>query len=151
MFVNSDFTELLKLFNDNHVRYLVIGGYAFIQYAEPKYTKDLDIWISTDANNAAAVFKALKTFGAPLTGLTEDDFSEEGYFYQMGVPPVRVDILMGIPGGDFEQSWQNRNEIDFSGLIVAFISKNDLIEAKKASGRPQDLTDAQILSQIQDE
>ncbi len=151
MFVNSDFTELLKLFNDNKVRYLVIGGYALIQYAEPRYTKNLDLWISTDANNAAAVYNALKTFGAPLTGLTEDDFSEEGYFYQMGVPPVRVDILMGIPGGDFEQSWHNRNEIDFDGLVVPFIPKDDLIQSKKASGRPQDLIDADLLSQIQDE
>jgi len=151
MFVNSDFTDLLRLFNDNHVRYLVIGGYAFIQYAEPRFTKDLDLWISTDANNAAAVYKALKSFGAPLADLTEADFSEEGYFYQMGIPPIRVDILMGIPGGDFEKAWQNRNEVDFDGLVVPFISKQDLIILKKASGRPQDLIDADLLSQVKGE
>ncbi len=151
MFVNSDFTELLKLFNDNNVKYLVIGGYALIQYAEPRFTKDLDLWISIDANNAAAVYRALKTFGAPLTDLSENDFSEDGYFYQMGVPPVRVDILMGIPGGDFEQAWYNRNEVDFDGLVVPFISRNDLIESKKASGRPQDLIDAELLFQVEDE
>jgi hypothetical protein len=98
MFVNSDFTELLKFFKDNNVRYMIIGGYAVIQYAEPRYTKDLDVWISTDTTNAGAVYKALKEFGAPLAELTEEDFAEEGYFYQMGVPPMRVDILMGIPG-----------------------------------------------------
>ena len=81
MFVNSDFTELLKLFSDNSVRYLIIGGYAFIQYAEPRYTKDLDLWISTDTKNAKSVYAALKAFGAPLAEITEDDFSEEGYFY----------------------------------------------------------------------
>ena len=148
MFVNSDFSDLLRLFNDNHVRYLVIGGYAVIQYAEPRYTKDLDMWISTDTNNAAAVYRALKAFGAPLVGLTEADFAEEGYFYQMGVPPVRVDIFMGIPGGDFEQAWNNRNEVDFDGLVVSFISRQDLIDSKKASGRPQDLIDADNLSHI---
>jgi hypothetical protein len=151
MFVNSDFTDLLRLFNDNNVKYLVIGGYAFIQYAEPRFTKDLDLWISTDTENAALVYKALKIFGAPLAGLTEADFSEEGYFYQMGVPPVRVDILMGIPGGDFEQAWHNRNEVDFDGLVVPFISKQDLINSKKASGRPQDLIDADLLSKIKPE
>ena len=151
MFVNSDFTDLLKLFNDNNVRYLVIGGYALIQYVEPRYTKDLDLWISTDKDNASAVYKALKKFGAPLAGLIEADFSEEGYFYQMGVPPVRVDILMGIPGGDFEQAWNNRNDVDFDELVVPFISRNDLIESKKASGRPQDLIDADLLSQVIDE
>jgi hypothetical protein len=145
MFVNSDFSDLLKLFNEYGVRYLVIGGYAVIQYAEPRFTKDLDLWISTDTTNALAVYKALKSFGAPLAGMTEADFLEEGYFYQMGVPPIRVDIMMGIPGIDFESSWQNRNEIEFDGLSVPFISKQDLIVSKKASGRPQDLIDAELL------
>jgi hypothetical protein len=116
-----------------------------VQYAEPRFTKDLDIWISTNIANAESVYKSLKDFGAPLAGLSEKDFSEAGYFYQMGVPPMRVDILMGIPGGDFEKSWKNRNEVDFDGLIVCFISKQDLIETKKASGRSQDLIDAELL------
>jgi hypothetical protein len=151
MFVNSDFTDLLNLFNDNIVRYLVIGGYAVIQYAEPRFTKNLDLWISTDTNNAAAVYDALKICGAPLAGLTEGDFSEEGYFYQMGIAPMRVDILMGIPGGDFEKAWHRRNEVDFEGLLIHFISRHDLIELKKASGRPQDLIDADLLSQVKEE
>jgi hypothetical protein len=146
MFVNSDFTDLLKLFNDNGVRYLVIGGYAVVQYAEPRYTKDLDLWISADAVNAKAVYKALREFGAPLAGLTERDFAEEGYFYQMGVPPIRVDILMGIPGLDFEEAWQQRVQADFEDLSVPFISRQDLIRSKLASGRPQDLIDADVLS-----
>ena len=151
MFVNSDFTDLLKLFSDKKVKYLIIGGYAVIQYAEPRYTKDLDVWISTDISNAKSVYKALKEFGAPLAELTEADFSEEGYFYQMGVPPMRVDILMGIPGIEFEEAWKKRVEIDFDGLLVTFISREDLITAKRASGRPQDLIDADTLTTISDE
>lgn len=151
MFVNSDFSDLLGLFNDSHVKYLVIGGYAVIQYGEPRFTKDLDLWISTDTDNATAVYLALKAFGAPLVGLTETDFAEEGYFFQMGIPPMRVDILMGVPGGDFISAWQNRNEINFDGLIVPFISKLDLIAIKRASGRPQDMIDANLLSQTRDE
>ncbi len=147
MFVNSDFSDLLRIFNANHVRYLVIGGYAVVQYAEPRFTKDLDVWISTDSANAEAVFKALREFGAPLIDLTANDFSEEGYFFQMGIPPVRVDLLMGIPGPDFEECWSRRLEVDFDGLKVNFISKQDLIVAKRASGRPQDLLDADSLEQ----
>jgi hypothetical protein len=147
MFVNSDFSDLLRLFNDNNVKYLVIGGYAVIQYAEPRYTKDLDLWISTDVANAKAVFRALKEFGAPLADLTEDDFAEEGYFYQMGVPPVRVDVLMGIPGLSFAEAWQRRVNVDFDDLSVSFIGKQDLITVKLASGRPQDLLDAKQLQQ----
>jgi len=148
MFVNSDFTDLLNLFKKYSVKYLVIGGYALIQYSEPRYTKDLDLWISVEKNNAIAVFNALKSFGAPLVDLTEADFSEEGYFYQMGMPPMRVDILMGIPGIEFESAWGNRNDVDFDGLLVSFISKNDLIVTKRASGRPQDLLDVDLLSQF---
>lgn len=141
MFINSDFSDLLRLFNANQVKYLVIGGYALIQYAEPRYTKDLDLWIDTDASNAQAVYRALREFGAPLAALTEADFTQEGYFYQMGVPPVRVDILMGIPGVVFAEAWPRRLEVDFDGLVVPFISRQDLIAAKRASGRPQDLLD----------
>ncbi len=147
MFVNSDFSDLLRLFNVHGVRYLVIGGYAVIQYAEPRYTKDLDIWISTDLDNAEAVYAALREFGAPLAGLTPADFAEEGYLYQMGVPPMRVDVLMGIPGLEFEHAWERRVEVDFDGLPVLFICREDLIAAKIASGRPQDVIDAEALSQ----
>ncbi len=148
MFVNSDFSDLLKIFNDNNVKYLVIGGYALIQYAEPRYTKDIDLWISTNKTNATAVFKSLKEFGAPLANMTEADFSEEGYFYQMGMPPVRVDILMGIPGVEFDDAWLRRMEVDFDDLPVAFISRADLIKAKRAAGRPQDLIDVESLLQV---
>ncbi len=146
MFANSDFSELLRIFNARNVKYLVIGGYALIQYTEPRYTKDLDLWISTEIQNAQAVFEALREFGAPLSGLTVKDFTEEGYFYQMGVPPVRIDLLMGIPGPEFEEAWERRAVTDVDGLLVPFISREDLIAAKLASGRPQDLVDAQSLS-----
>jgi hypothetical protein len=105
MFVNSDFSDLLRIFNANRVKYLVIGGYAVVQYAEPRFTKDLDVWVSTEPVNAEMVYKSLREFGASLENLTAKNFSEEGYFFQMGIPPVRVDILMGIPGAKFEDCW----------------------------------------------
>jgi len=145
MFVNSDFSDLLKIFNDNNVEYLVIGGYALIQYAEPRFTKDLDLWISTDPRNASAVYRSLQNFGAPLQGLREKDFSEDGLFYQMGMPPVRIDILMGIPGLTFQEAWEKRETVWFGELAVLFISRKDLITAKQASGRPQDMIDADLL------
>ena len=147
MFVNSDFSDLLNLFKTNHVKYMVIGGYAVVQYTEPRFTKDLDLWISTHPDNAEAVFNALKEFGAPLEGMTPKDFSEEGYFYQMGVPPVRVDILMGIPGVQFDEAYKRRVEVQFDDVPVTIIAKQDLIAAKRAAGRPQDLLDAESLEQ----
>ncbi len=150
MFVNSDFSDLLNLFKANHVKYMVIGGYAVVQYTEPRFTKDLDLWISTHPDNAEAVFNALKEFGAPLEGMTPKDFSEEGYFYQMGVPPVRVDILMGIPGVQFDEAYERRVEVQFDDVPVTIIAKQDLIAAKRAAGRPQDLLDADSLEQTLD-
>ena len=97
MFVNSDFSDLLRIFNDYNVRYMVIGGHAVVQYAEPRFTKDLDVLISTDTNNAEALYKALREFGAPLAGLTSKDFAEEGFFFQIGVPPVRSGCIDGNP------------------------------------------------------
>jgi len=123
------------------VEYLVIGGYAFMRYAEPRFTKDLDLWVAVTGANATAVFTALKDFGAPLTGLTESDFQEEGYFYQMGRAPLRVDIFMSIPGVRFDDAWLRREIVMVDGVSVNFISKVDLITAKRASGRPQDLLD----------
>ena len=151
MFANSDFSDLLRLFNAGRIRYLVIGGFAVIQYAEPRFTADLDLWVGTELRNAGAVYEALREFGAPLSGLTAGDFAEEGYFYQMGVPPVRVDVLMGIPGIGFEEAWARRVEIDFDGLPVPFISREDLITAKSASGRPQDMIDVANLTRAADE
>lgn len=116
-----------------------------MKYSEPRFTKDLDIVVATHSKNASAVFSALKDFGAPLKNLSEDDFAKEGYFYKMGNPPMRVDILMSIPGITFNEAWQRRVTEDIEGVEMHFISKPDLIAAKRAAGRAQDLIDAALL------
>jgi hypothetical protein len=145
MLTNPDFKELLSTLARHKVRYLVVGGYAVMKYTEPRFTKDLDLWIATDPRNAEAVFAALKEFGAPLKDLAPTDFTQEGYFYQMGNPPFRLDIMMSIPGVTFEAAWANREETQVEGLVIPFISKADLIRAKEASGRDQDRLDVKKL------
>jgi hypothetical protein len=124
---------------------LIISLLAGTQ-AEPRYTKDLDIWVRAEQRNAIAIFKALKDFGALLSGMNEQDFAYEGYFYQIGVPSARIDILMSITGLKFDEAWNNGVEVDFDGVKANFISKKDLIACKLATGRPQDLIDAELLS-----
>ncbi len=143
--MNSDFKELLNIFNENRIKYLVIGGYAVSEYAEPRYTKDLDIWVEASEENGQRIYAALKEFNAPLFDLKPSDFSQEGSFYQMGRPPVRVDILMSIAGMNFAKAWENRQIVDFFGVEANFISLDDLIKSKKLAGRPQDLTDVENL------
>lgn len=145
MLTSPDFRELLSLLEKHKVRYLVVGGYAVMKYTEPRFTKDLDLWISTDEENSKAVYAALKEFGAPLKGLAPPDFTQEGYFYQMGNPPFRLDVMMSIPGVTFETAWANREKVQLEGLVIPFISKADLIKAKETSARDQDLIDAKKL------
>ena len=144
--MNSDFEDLLKRFNASSVRYLIVGGYAVMFYTEPRYTKDLDIWIDPRPENAGKVFRALAEFGAPLAGLSPSDFSKEGFFYQLGRPPARVDILMSVDGLSFEDAWKNRQESVLEGQVAWFVGRGDLIKNKRASGRHIDLHDADLLS-----
>jgi len=145
MLTSPDFKELLSLLEKHKVRFLVVGGYAVMKYTEPRFTKDLDIWVSIDVENSKAVYAALKEFGAPLKGLVSDDFTRDGYFYQMGSPPFRLDVMMSIPGVTFETAWANRENVRLEELTIPFISKTDLIKSKEAGSRPQDLIDAEEL------
>ncbi len=131
--------------NQAQVRFLVVGGYAVIEHTEPRYTKDLDIWVKADMENAERVYSVLKKFGAPLTNIRVEDFTDPGVVYHMGRPPSRVDVLMGLRGLDFETCWQNRFESNYDDEVVAFLSNEDLVINKKLAGRPQDLMDVENL------
>lgn len=142
----QDFNELLSAFNAHGVRYLIVGGYAVSLHAQPRATKDLDLLVPPDTANAEAVYAALARFGAPLDGLSPSDFTEPDSFFRMGKPPVMVDILPNISGVDFDAAWQRRVDVQIAdGLTVPFISRQDLLQAKLAAGRPQDLADAASL------
>jgi len=143
MQINSDFSDLLHVLNDAGVRYLVVGGYAVMRYSEPRYTKDLDLWADPEAENAARLFAALARFGAPLSGLTPESFQDETMMYQIGVPPVRVDVLMAIGGVCFADAWRRRQQVDLGDVMAPIISRDDLILAKRTSARPQDRRDVQ--------
>jgi len=143
--VERDFKELLSILNEDGVRYLIVGGYAVIKHTEPRYTKDLDIWVSRNRRNAERLFQSLHRFGAPLKGLSPADFTKEGFFYTMGMAPLRLDILLDLKNLDFDKCWSRRVESDLGGVAACFISAGDLIINKEAVGRHQDLADAEKL------
>ena len=141
----EDLTELLRAFNDHGVKYLIVGGYAFGVHAEPRATKDLDIFIRSDEENSKAVFRALAQYGAPLEGLSPSDFMD-GTTFQIGQPPARIDILQQIDGLTFDEAWENRIEGIVDGQVrAAVISRDDLIRNKLATGREQDILDVKTL------
>ncbi len=145
--MNSDFKDLLRAFNANGVKYLVVGGYAVIEYTEPRFTKDLDVWVGTNRANAEMVFKALTEFGAPLQDVSVEDSTNGDNIYQIGISPVRIDVIMEIPGVFFDEAFERRNESDFEGVTAHVISREDLITNKLAVGRAQDRKDARLLTQ----
>jgi hypothetical protein len=149
----DDFKELLSIFNAQNVKYLIVGGYAVSFHAQPRATKDIDLLIKSDPDNGKAVYEALATFGAPLTGLTAEDFIEPGKFFRMGQAPLTVDILPKIDGVDFDPAWLRRVEVlidQQTGLTASFISLDDLVAAKLAAGRPQDIADVAALRKAAD-
>jgi hypothetical protein len=145
---NPDFNELLSAFQEHGVKYLIVGGYAVSFHAEPRATKDLDLFIRADSENGLAVYRALARFGAPVGGVTPDDFIRPNSFFRVGAPPVMVEILPTIDGIEFDAAWDKRVEVVVDpqkGLKAFVISRHDLIKAKLATGRPQDLADVDAL------
>lgn len=130
---------------------MIIGGYAVIKHAALRYTKDLNLWVSFDAENAERVYKVLIKFGAPITELKPEDFTQAGYFFTMDFAPSRIDVFFDLSKLDFEECWKRRVEAKIGETEIHFISREDLIVNKEAVGRLQDLADAEKLRLAEDE
>jgi hypothetical protein len=143
--MNPDFRELLLAFNAHGVEYLVVGAHALAVYGHVRATKDLDVWVRPDGENAKRILTALSAFGAPLDDLTSDDLSRAGTVFQIGVPPLRIDLITSIDGVDFTEAWPDRFSTTFGGVPVFVISRHHLITNKKTAARLQDLADVEQL------
>lgn len=146
MEVSPDYEDLFRVLNACKIKYLVVGGYAAIYHTVPRFTKDMDVWISPDANAPDTIFRALKKFGAPLRGFRPDDFLDKKLIYQIGVPPVRIDIMMSVPGLEFQPAWKNRKRDKYGRTSIWLLGREDIMQAKRTSRRPQDLIDLKKLS-----
>ena len=131
--------------NDYKIKYIVVGAYAVMYFTEPRFTKDIDVWIIPDINDINKVFNALKKFGAPLKGITPQDFTDKQLIFQLGVAPIRVDIMMDVPGVDYDKAWKNRKRIRYGKTPINLLGLEELIKAKKKAGRPQDKLDLERL------
>lgn len=143
--MNSDFRDLLSAFNAHGVEYLVVGAYAMAAYGRIRATGDIDVWVRPTAGNAKQVVRALNEFGAPLHDLREADLCESGVVFQIGVAPIRIDILTSIEDVDFAEAWRARFNTRFADQPVAVLCEAHLIRNKRAVGRAQDLADVEWL------
>lgn len=146
--MNQDFRDMLRLLEEHGVEYLVVGGYAVIRYTQPRFTKDLDIWIRPSTENAAKMAKALRAFGVPLIEVTEEDFAEGGLQFMIGIYPNAIDFPTSIKGLDFEKTWKSKRVFETSTGSINYISVPDLIASKKAVGRTQDIADIEEIVRI---
>lgn len=143
--MSQDFRDLLAEFNDHGVEFIVVGAHALAAHGCVRATKDLDVWMKPELENAKRAIAALRKFGAPLHDLTEIDLSSPGTTFQIGLPPLRIDILTAITGVEFEEAWSGRIQTMFADQPVAVLSKEHLLKNKRASGRKQDLADVEWL------
>lgn len=145
MILSPDFKEFVRSLNDNGVRYLVVGGYAVALHGHPRYTKDLDIWLWLDRENALQTVAALDQFGFGTLGLEPEDFLVADQIIQLGYPPNRIDLLTSLPGVQFDACYTDRVVVEIDGVAVNFIDLENLKKNKQASGRYQDLADLENL------
>jgi predicted nucleotidyltransferase len=144
--LSQDFREFVELLIKNKAEYLIVGGYAVGIHGHPRYTGDLDIWLNPTETNASLILKTVNEFGFSSFNLKVEDFTKPGNVIQLGYPPLRIDLLTEIDGVSFEESFQNRKEVDIDGMIVNFIGYKELLKNKQQSGRPRDIDDIENLS-----
>ncbi len=140
-----DFRDLLSALAGSSAEYLVIGGWAVSFHSEPRFTKDLDILIGTDAGNAARVVEALTRFGAPPHTVEQMQSLGPDEFLFFGAPPARVDLLRSVPGVDFAEAYAARAQTTWDGVPVSIIGRTHLLASKRAAGRERDLRDVRAL------
>ena len=147
MEVQPDFKELFALFNAHGVNYLIVGGYALAFHGAPRFTGDIDIFVKPDLENARHILKALKEFGFPSAQLTLEDFQSPEKVVQLGVPPVRIDIITSLTGVSWEEAYAGRKKGAYGDAIVCYLGRAQLLANKKATGRKKDVADLESLGE----
>jgi len=140
----QDFEDFLELFDNHHVRYLIIGGLAFIFHAKPRYTKDMDIWLDADVENIDRANRALSEFGVPEL-LNPDDPDE---ILQLGVAPNRIDLLRAVVGLDFGPLWERRVQSRYGRARACWVDLDGLIAIKSRIDHPRHREDVRVLEQV---
>lgn len=143
--LNEDYRDILRSLAEEKVRFILVGAYALAAHGYPRATMDIDIWVMPSPDNAEAVLKALKAFGAPLYNLTKEDLEKDGTIFQIGVAPRRIDIITALTGLKFEDTYRNSILVNIDGIEIHVPSIDDLIINKRATGRTKDLADAEAL------
>jgi len=145
MEVQPDFRDLLALFNAHKVEYMIVGGYELAFHGAPRLTGDLDILVKPDPENARRTVEALDEFGFESIGLTKRDFQSPDKVVQLGVPPVRIDIMTSLTGVSWEEAFLGRKAGKYGDIQVHYIGRDQFVANRHAMGRKRDLADLEAL------
>ena len=145
MNTQQDFEELLKLLEQNKVRYMIVGGYAVALHGYARFTQDIDIFFLNSNENIKKLISSLKQFGFDESNLPKEIFKKTGNIIQFGVAPVRIDLLNKIDGVSFEKAEKNIVRSRYGNTEVNFIGKKELIRNKNSSERLKDKADIEEL------
>ena len=143
--LNDDYKEMLQSLLNQKVEFIVVDAYALAAHGFPRATGDIDIWVKPDEKNSKSVYKALASFGAPLNEIREDEFSQPGLIFQIGVAPRRIDLITKIDAVEFDEADKDKILVNIENLKVPVLSIDKLIKNKMATGREKDLLDAKLL------
>ena len=143
--IPNDFKELLALLNSHNVDDFVVGAYALALHGSPRFTGDLDVYVKPDIENAHRILAVLNEFGFGSLSLEEKDFTGTNQVIQLGVAPVRIDLLTSLTGLQWEEAVTGRLKGELGGVPVFFLGKKEYIRNKKVLGRQKDLADAEVL------
>ena len=147
MEVQPDFRDLFELFNKHKVKYVIVGGYALAFHGAPRYTGDMDIFVKPDKANAVKILTALNEFGFGSVGLETADFEKTHNVIQLGVAPVRVDLITSLTGLTWDDAFYGCEKEKYGDVPVVFISRKQFILNKRATGRKQDAADLEALGE----
>ncbi|MFI5157320.1 MAG: DUF6036 family nucleotidyltransferase [Sphingobacteriales bacterium] len=145
---NDDFREFIQILNNCDVRYILVGGYSVILHGYSRTTGDMDIWVERSLENYIRLKKVFLKFGMPMFDMTEQNFLQNPKLdvFTFGRPPSSIDLMTDVKGMDFNECYKNAIFFEEDGLQIRTIHFNNLIAAKKASGRHKDLDDLENLN-----
>ena len=148
MEAQPDFRELLGLFNAHGVKYIIAEAYALAFHGAPRTTGDIDLLIQPTAENADRILRALKEFGFGSLGLQREDFEKPDYVVQLGVPPVRIDIITSITGVSWEEAEKGQAKGEYGDVSVHYLGRTQFVANKRATGRKKDQADLEALDEM---
>ena len=147
MEVQPDFKELLELLNAHKAEFIIVGAYALAFHGAPRFTGDIDIFVKPDPENAEKILAALEEFGFGSLNLTKSDFEDPDKVVQLGLAPVRVDLITSLTAVSWQEAFSGKAQGTYDDVPVYYLGRKEFLSNKKTLGRKKALADIEALGE----